>query len=68
MEDQVVENPVELRFNTLTDEVIAGNLRILANRQIIGFMKTRPVILGRTFQIFKLLSLEYWMYLCIMML
>lgn len=49
MEDQIVENPVELRFNTLTDEVIAGNLRILANRQIIGFMKTRPVILGRTF-------------------
>ena len=52
MEDQIVENPVELRFNTLTDEVIAGNLRILANRQIIGFMKTRPVILGRNILIF----------------
>ena len=49
MEEQIVENPVELRVNNLTGVGTAGNLRIPANRQIIGFMKTRPVILGRNF-------------------
>ena len=52
MEEQIVENPVELRVNNLTGVGTAGNLRIPANRQIIGFMKTRPVILGRNILIF----------------